>query len=616
MSIRIKISYSILFLSAVLMSSSAFAADIIAEHDTHVGEQAVLSVNASSIPAGGSVEWSVSPTTGKNPARISLRAGGRELAFTPLDTQPLKVIAAFTDRNGNVTQSIEETITPKEFDIAVEVINDKPLTMWDSAKRSNYSLRPETLMAGTPIKLRAQLLPAFDGEHSFTWRADAATAVMSQDNDEIFIRRGSVGDSEVTLTAYNSNGIKLGTGTGTVKITLPVSDYEESSRQREAWNSWKEAQSLWENESYSQAVELATRAASLAPRDNEIAEGLRAMNTNYARYSRAMKLRDEAANFTAANKLDDALKNLRAAQVIWPLDEGPQEIKEAEERLNDFRLRQQEANWLRDTASAYDNENMFEDALDYYAKSIAIMSNDAVTDRMTRIRNRLTLIADADRYAGEGNTLEREGKLQDAVNHYAASIMSNPDATLKAHMDELQNVIAKRERQANALYREGQDLERRKQNQEALRRYTESVNIWPNDNAAKKLNQFRNVKLAPDTVIRGPEDFGIGTRLDAQKIINEADELYAEGKLDEALLLYKKAGAIASNPDMRNWLARFEASIKERDAVNAANKLIYDANALYKSGKKKEALDMYRQSLNVHPNPEIEAFIMREGASK
>lgn len=615
MSIRIKI---LLFMTAViicLVSCNLHAAEIIAEHETHVGEQAVLSVNASSIPAGGSVEWSVSPTTGKNPARISLRAGGRELAFTPLDTEPLKVVASFIDRNGNVAQSFEQLITPKEFNIAVEVINDEPLTMWDSSKRSNYVLRPEILIANVPVKLRANLLPAFNGEHTFKWTADAATAIMSQDNDEVFIRRGSVGESEVTLTAYNANGIKLGSGSGTVKITLPVSDYEESSRQREAWNSWKEAQSLWENESYSQAVELAARAASLAPRDNEISEGLRAMNTNYARYSRAVKLREDAANLTTANKLDEALRNLRAAQVIWPLDEGPQEIKEAEDRVNDFRLRQQEANWLRDTASAYDNENLFEEALDYYSKSIAVMSNDAVADRITRIRNRLTLIADADRYAGEGNTLEREGKLQDALNHYAASIMSNPDATLKAHMDELQNVIARRERQANALYREGQDLEKRNR-QEALRRYTESVNIWPNDRAAKKIQDLRNVKLAPDTVIRGPEDFGIGTRLDAQKIVSEADELYAAGQLDEALLLYKKAGAIASNPDMRNWLSRFEASIKERDAVNAANKLIYEANALYKSGKKKEALDLYRQSLNVHPNPEIEAFIKREGASK
>ncbi|MBQ6774443.1 MAG: hypothetical protein IJP48_10345 [Synergistaceae bacterium] len=618
MSARIKFSRLILFIAILCLTStscSLYAAEIIAEHDAHVGEQAVLSVNASSIPAGGSVEWSVSPTTGKNPARISLRSGGRELAFTPLDTQPLKVTASFIDRNGNTAHSFEQIITPKEFDIAVEVINDKPLTMWDASKRSNYVLKPETLMANTPIKLRAQLLPAFEGEHSFTWTADAATAVMSQDNDEIFIKRGSVGESEVTLTAYNANGIKLGSGSGRVNITLPISVYEESSRQREAWNSWKQAQSLWENESYSQAVELAARAASLAPRDNEISEGVRAMNTNYARYSRAVKLREEAANLTTANKLDEALRNLRAAQVIWPLDEGPQEIKEAEDRVNEFRLRQQEANWLRDTASAYDNENLFEEALDYYSRSIAIMSNDAVADRMTRIRNRLTLIADADRYAGEGNTLEREGKLQDALNHYAASIMSNPDATLKAHMDELQNVITRRERQANALYREGQELEKRNR-QEALRRYTESVNIWPNDRAAKKINDLRNVKLAPDTVLRGPEDFGIGTRLDAQKIINEADELYSQGKLDEALALYKKAGSIASNPDMRNWLSRFEASLKERDAVNAANKLIYDANALYKAGKKKEALDLYRQSLNVHPNPEIEAFLRREGASK
>ncbi|MBQ4431421.1 MAG: tetratricopeptide repeat protein, partial [Synergistaceae bacterium] len=230
---------------------------------------------------------------------------------------------------------------------------------------------------------------------------------------------------------------------------------------------------------------------------------------------------------------------------------------------------------------------------------------------------RLTLISDADRYAGEGNNLEREGKLQEALNHYSASIMSNPDAGLRQHIEELQSVISRRERQANALYREGQDLQRRNQNQEALKRYTESMNVWPNDNAKQRIQQLsRSTRLAPDTVIRGPEDFGIGTRIDAQKMIQEADELYAQGDIDQAATLYKKAQAIAPSDEMRRWVARIDAVLKERDAVNTANRQIAEANALFKAGKTKEALDLYRESLKTHKNAEIEAFIRRQGTSK
>ena len=613
---RIYLSRILLMALILSLPAASFAAAprIIVNGDAHVGEQVVLAVDNSGIPSNGSVEWSVSPTTGQNPDRISLRAGGRECAFTPLDTHPVKVVASFVNNQGDVISSTETLVNPKEFTINVAVVVERPLTLWDSSRRANYALSPDVLMADTPIRIRASLSPEFKGQHTFKWESDAATALMSQDNDDIYIKRSTVGESEITVTALNASGVRLGSGESSVVITLPVSTYEESASERDAWQTWQRAQALWESQNYAEAVELAARASALSPRDNDISEGLRALNTNYARFTRAQELRDDARNFDARELYDDALRSLRAAQVIWPVDTGANDIREEERKVNEQRLRQQEANWLRDTASAYDNENMYEDALEFYAKSIAVMSSDAVKDRMDRIRNRLTLIADADRYAGEGNTLEREGKLQEALNHYSASIMSNPDAGLRQHIEELQSVISRRERQANALFREGQDLERRRNNQEALKRYTESVNVWENDNASQKVRQLsRNTRLAPDTVIRGPEDFGIGTRIDAQKMITEADELYAQGELDQAAALYKKAQSIASSNELRAWVSKLDALIKERDSVNTANKQIAEANALYKAGKTKEALDLYRESLKTHKNAEVEAFIRRQG---
>ena len=599
-----------------LFSAVSFAASesIILNGDAHVGEQVVLSAAASQVPNGGSVAWSVNPTTGKNPDRILLRAGGMECAFTPLDTEPIKVFASFLDREGNEVSNSEVLVTPKEFQIDVAIVIDKPLTLWDASKRSNYVLSPDVLLANSPLKIRASLNPAFKGEHTFKWNSDAATALLSQDNSEIFIRRGTIGESEIYVTAFNSSGVKLGSGESKVKISLPVSTFDESNNQREAWNSWQRSQALWESKNYSEAVEIAKKAVNLSPRDSEIVEGLRAMNTNFARFTKAEKLRADAKTLDSDKKYEESLKNLRSAQVIWPLENGDEEIKAIEEKVNEQRVLQQQANWLRDTASAYDNENMYEDALEYYAKSLEIWPSDAVSERVERIKNRLTLIADADKYAGEGNTLEREGKLQDALNHYSASIMSNPDATLRQHIEELQSVISRRERQANALYREGQDLQRRNNNQEALKRYTESMKVWENDNAKQRIQQLsRNTRLAPDAVIRGAEDFGIGTRIDAQKISQNADELYSQGNIDEALELYKKALSISPSDDLRKWVAKLDGIIKDRDAVEAANKLINDANALFKAGKTKEALELYKQSLSVHKNSEVESFIQRQG---
>ncbi|MBQ3347821.1 MAG: tetratricopeptide repeat protein, partial [Synergistaceae bacterium] len=377
---RLRFLYAITILSALSFAGTSLAASpsIIMNGDAHVGEQAVLSVEASQIPTNGSVEWSVTPTTGQNPARISLRAGGREFAFTPLDTEPVRVVASFADRNGDILSSTEKIITPKEFIIDIAIVVDKPVTLWDSSRRSDYALSPDVLMATTPVKLRASLNPPLKGQYSFKWDGDAATALMSQDNDDIFIRRGSVGTSEITVTAFNPQGVRLGSGETVVNITMPTSTYEESRMEREAWQNWQRAQSLWDSQNYAEAVDTAQRAVNLSPRDTEIADGLRAMTANYARYTKAQKLREDAVKFSDSGRFDDALKNLRIAQVIWPIDDGERIIKSAEERVEKQRKLQQEANWLRDTASAYDKENMYEDALDYYARSIAIMSSDAV----------------------------------------------------------------------------------------------------------------------------------------------------------------------------------------------------------------------------------------------
>ena len=611
---HIKIFRTALILAIISLASIAFAdSSIIINDEAHVGEQVVLSVETSQIPSGGSVEWSVSPTTGKTPDRISLRAGGLECAFMPLDTEPIKVIASFIDRGGNVISSSETLIEPKEFQINIAVVVDKPLTLWDAEKRANNVLPPESLLANSPVKISATFEPAFKGKPTFKWTVDAATAIVEDNGNEISIKRGSIGESEISVTAFNSSGVKLGSGSGVVNINVPVSTFEESSNEREAWQSWQKAQELWENKNYAEAVELATRAMALAPRDLEISEGLRAMNINFSKFSKAQKLREDAEKLDSESKFDDALKNLRAAQVVWPLDDADEKIKAEENKVNEQRLTLQNASWLRDMASAYDNENMYEEALEYYEKSMAILSSDAVADRMEKIKNRLELIADADRYANEGNTLEREGKLQEAHDHYVASVMSNPDATLRQHIEELQSVISRRERQSNALYREGQEFQRKNKLQEALTRYHESVNLWENDNARQRIQLLsKNRGLAPDEKLRGPEDFGIGTKADAQKIIKSADELLAEGKAEEALELYRKALRISPNPELQKWAARLFDVVKENNAVEAANKQIKEANALYKSGKVKEALELYKQSLTTHKNAEIEEFLKNQ----
>ena len=607
-----------IFFIAFIFSQSIFAAEtppkISLNNEPHVGEQVVLSAQTSRIPGNASLGWSVAPTTGKNPTRISLRSGGREFAFTPIDTQPIKVNAYIEDDNGNILSSSELIVTPKEFNVDIFTVIDTPLTLWNASQRSNYSLSPDILLANAPVKIKASINPDFKGEHTFKWTSDPATEILSQDNDVIFIRRSQIGNSYVYATASNSSGVKLGSGTNTINFSLPTYVYQNSINERNAWNNWQDAQELWENKNYSEAVQTANNALKLSPRDIEISNGLKIMTADFERLNRANKLREEAAALNSQKKYDEALQKLRSAQVIWPLDDGATSIRNAEQNAEQQRHLIQQATWLKDTASAYDNEGLFEDALEYYSKSLEVYNLDGVSDRIERIKNRLSRIASADRYAGEGNKLEREGNLQEAIRLYGASANINADAALTQHIKELSGILSRRERQAKTLYREGQDLLKKNNSQEALKRFKESYALLETDDAATRIRQLeRSVRLPQNTVLRTPEDFGIGTKSDATRLIQEADQLYNQGRLDEAAAKYRKAQSISPSPEIKDWLENLEKNIRERRSVQAANELISRANQLYNQGKTKEALDLYRQSLTSHSNPQIEAFLKNQG---
>ena len=129
-----------LFCAAILpvLCGAAWAADpsILYEKEAHVGEEVVLSV--ASIPSDASLEWAVSGNV--NP--ILLRDGGRECAFTPVDTSPITVTANLRGRNGASLGSATQTIKPREFNVAISVVVDEPVELWNPIERARSHRRP------------------------------------------------------------------------------------------------------------------------------------------------------------------------------------------------------------------------------------------------------------------------------------------------------------------------------------------------------------------------------------------------------------------------------------------------------------------------------------------
>ena len=592
---------------ACVFSSAASAAElqIVQGEDAYVGQEIVLSLQGSLLSQRPLFEWSVSGDV----KSVLLRNGGAECAFTPINTSVIDIEAVAKNHDGQILATAKLGITPRYFEVGIEKLEEEePLMLWDIQAKED---RPTTELASNrPIRFEAGLTPSYGGELRYAWTSDASTSILSSDVSQTTITRSEIGDSELSVQVFNAAGILLGRASRIVSVTVPSSRIEDSARHKAGWMDWLEAQSQWTQSRYSEGMELARRAASKVPEDPDIAEGVKVMSANYDRVLRALELQKKGVEQRGKNLLSDALKTFRRARVVWPMPESESSIKELEEAIDSLRVRNQKAEWLKDTAAAYDQEGQIQDALEYYNQSQALVPSQAVEERISRISRRLALIAEADKLAGTGNSLERNGKLVEAIESYKASLENNPDEALALHVKELEEIVVQRKRQAAALFREGSDLQRKRQETEALLRYRESMAMWPSPEAQKRIDALeRTVRLPKSADIRAPENFGIGTKSDAARFLIAGNKLYGEKRYREALVQYRKSYAISQDQILSELIRKLEASLNEYEAIQAANKLIKEGNLLYNQGRVQEAAAKYRESLAAHPNAEVEAFL-------
>jgi tetratricopeptide (TPR) repeat protein len=278
--------------------------------------------------------------------------------------------------------------------------------------------------------------------------------------------------------------------------------------------------------------------------------------------------------------------------------------------IDKIRVSRQQAEWLKDTGAAYDQEGFFKEALQYYKETLALLPDEAVEQRAERIEKRLASIAQADASAEEGRKLEEGGQLLEAVEKYKTSLNFETNAELETHLRELEETIKERRTRAATLRREASDLQKKNNDADALLRYRESQALWPDPELVQRITSLeKTVKTSSEQVVRSPEDFGIGTQADATRLLQEGHSLYKEGKYRDSLEIYRKSYAISKDQRLADWISRVEASLKEYESVLQANVLIKEANNLYDEGSYADALRKYKESLAIHSNTEVENFI-------
>jgi tetratricopeptide (TPR) repeat protein len=576
--------------------------------DVYVGCEVVLSLAGKEAAISGSAyEWSFMG----NAQAILLRKGGLECRFTPYDTKPITASAAAVGADGATLATAEITLSAKEFSVDIVQLEGEPFMLWDAAAKQDAPA--EGIVAGQPVRFELKLAPEYKDRIQLQWDTDAATGIIEGgDGSRVTVVRSEIGEAELSAVVRGVNGIVLGRGRADFDVSVSRSKIDESNRRRTAWAQWIEAFSQWGEKKFDEALKNAEEAAKTDPDNPELADGVKAIRANHARVERARRFAAEAAALRDTEKLVDALKLYRRSYAAWPMEEAKNSIGVLEKEIDAARIKAQKMEWLRDVATSYDQENLFAEALGFYKELLALASDDSVAQRIDRIEKRLLSREQARIFIGEGRELEAKNQLQAALDKYKDSLKLETDAEVDGHARELEEAIKERKARAVSLRREAADFQKKKDNAQALLRYMESQELWPDAEADKQIAALRKIEKDPSSQdVRSSEDFGIGTRADAERFLRMGHDLYRDGKDWEALVLYRKSYAISEDGQLRDWIERVETPLKEYEAVQKANALIKDGNSLYNGGSFPEAIAKYKASLIVHPNAEVENFVAK-----
>lgn len=211
--------------------------------------------------------------------------------------------------------------------------------------------------------------------------------------------------------------------------------------------------------------------------------------------------------------------------------------------------------------------------------------------------------------------LESEDKLTEALAKYLEAKELKPEEALPPQKEtELSEILAQREKEAAAksqfeeLIAAGNQLFIGGQFEEAIAKYQEAKPIFPE-------NPLPQEKI--DEVNKKIEELANDAEEQAyQKILNDADNLRTDGKLDEAIAMYNNA--LKERPEDQvpiNKIKEIEAEIEENIRKEAEllekrkryAELLDLANTEFDNNELKKALNLYTDAKNELPEEAEEA---------
>ncbi|MDR1378295.1 MAG: hypothetical protein LBJ36_04515 [Synergistaceae bacterium] len=351
---------------------------------------------------------------------------------------------------------------------------------------------------------------------------------------------------------------------------------EEKAQIAKARDLREKGYTLVDRKHYSEALEYFTRSLTLHadPYLTAYMDTLRewADRERVARVE-ASRLRGEGDALMKDKKTTEALVKYKASLRVWYDDELAALIKKEEDRIAEARASQ-----LRKDAEALIKQKKNVEALAKYKESLTYAHNDTAASYVKKAED-----AEAKRRADalikEGDALVKQKQSVEALQRYRLAQADAPnDKALQETIRKLELMLApvvaetplsengdlpeepspdentssdqgdtRDLVQADALFKEGNELYKQKKYREALQRYKESYKL----SQSPKLLDFANQL---ETTLDNMEK--------ANTLVQEANALYKAQKYEEALARYKESLNFHANSEVATFILKVETLLK------------------------------------------------------
>lgn len=365
---------------------------------------------------------------------------------------------------------------------------------------------------------------------------------------------------------------------------------------------WAEAAALLRQSlSYASDPEVRAQTARLEARAREqIIHQQAQAAAQEARKKSAMRLREDAQYLENQGRLEEALLKLRASLEIWDDPELREHVVALEKKRAEQSAIEQKAKTLEAEAAKLEQEGRLDEALAQYRACLDIQSNVVIQQHIAvleqKVQEERHKRDEAARLASEGEQHFNTSRYDDAIAAFKASLALYHNAAVQeklAAAEKQREQEARRRTEAMRLRDEAGTLLQQEKLDEALTKYRQSMDIWPDKKLEKQIAQLaeRLEKQNKDREL-------------ARRLRDEAEQLERADRKDEALAKYRQSLTLESDPTVQNVVAKLQGEIeRERAASENADRLWQEGMRQFRAGKKAEGLVLLRQSLSVRADP-------------